>query len=291
MVNQNFSKDETVFSSEFLKTISSTPVIFNSLFETTSYQKSWLSKNGKYQLIQQENKAGFETIFANPLLVLVCQTLLLKQTRNKGRDNLVIKILHFARDFNHKQVENLKHILAKKNSTTLTLDKNGFVTDPEQVYGNFILINLDALPNISDEFFKLISEINHLVDAFKFNKHFFTDGFSTSLVYNQNNKVFKEISNNQIEYQCLKFLNKNKFSYAPTYFGQENDSDVFSYLQGKTSYFNQNIPLPLTIQVAKCLKAMHQLCKPKLQGKVYVHDDLSPMNVIFKDQKLVGIID
>jgi len=222
---------------------------------------------------------------------LVCQALLSNQTSNKERNNLVIKILNFAWDFNQKQVENLKNIISKKNLLDLNLDENGFVSNQEQVYGNFILISLNVLPDISDEFFKLISEINHLVDELKFNKRFFTDGFSASLVYNQNKKVFKEISNNQIEYQCLTFLNENKFPYAPTYYGQENNNDIFAYFEGKTSYFIEEMPLSSTIQVAKCLKEMHQLCKPKLQGKVYVHDDLSPMNVIFKDQKLVGIID
>ncbi len=291
MVNQNFAKDETIFSTEFLKTISRTPKVFDSLFKITVYQKTWLFKHGKYQLSQQANQTGYETIFANPILVLVCETLLLKETSNQERDALVGKILHFAWDFNQKQVENLQHLLAGKDFVTLDLDENGFITDKEQVYGNFILISLNALPDISDEFFKLISEINHQVDAFKFHKRFFTDGFSSSLVYGQNNKVFKKISNNQVEYQCLQFLNENKFYYAPTYYGQENNHDVFAYFEGKTSYFVEEMPLSSTIQVAKCLKELHQLCKPKLQGKVYVHDDLSPMNVIFKDQKLVGIID
>lgn len=291
MINQSFAKNEVIFNPDFLKTISRTPVIFDSLFKIISYRKSWLLKDNKYQLTQQENKENLETIFINPVLGLVCQALLSNQTSNKERNNLVIKILNFAWDFNQKQVENLKSIISKKNLLDLNLDENGFVSNQEQVYGNFILISLNVLPDISDEFFKLISEINHLVDELKFNKRFFTDGFSASLVYNQNKKVFKEISNNQIEYQCLTFLNENKFPYAPTYYGQENNNDIFAYFEGKTSYFVEEMPLSSTIQVAKCLKEMHQLSKPKLQGKVYVHDDLSPMNVIFKDQKLVGIID
>jgi len=40
MINQSFAKNEAIFNPDFLKTISRTPVIFDSLFKIISYRKS-----------------------------------------------------------------------------------------------------------------------------------------------------------------------------------------------------------------------------------------------------------
>ena len=79
----------------------------------------------------------------------------------------------------------------------------------------------------------------------------------------------------------------------PHLYKTENGLDEFEYFHGNVQSYVSEIDDDKIEQVLKKVKELNAISKQHLNNnKVYVHGDLSPMNVVFSfDDKLQGIID
>lgn len=108
----------------------------------------------------------------------------------------------------------------------------------------------------------------------------------------EDNKVYKTRSNNEKEYEFLKFMEQNNYKKVPKYYGNENNEDIFEYIKGNTEKYVYTMPIEKIYQVLDTIKEINEISKKHLKGKVYVHNDLSPLNAVFNNNgKITGIID
>lgn len=105
-------------------------------------------------------------------------------------------------------------------------------------------------------------------------------------------KVYKIRSNNEKEYEFLKLMEENNYKKVPRYYGYDNEYDIYEYIKGSTEQYVYMMPLEKIYQVLDTIKEINEISKKYLNGKVYVHNDLSSQNVVFDDKgKLKAIID
>lgn len=119
----------------------------------------------------------------------------------------------------------------------------------------------------------------------------------------QNNKLIngkiieKKMTSNFHEYKLLKFMEEQKVDFLPRYLGTTNDKDQFTYFKGHTMYSlpKHGMNLKAIENMMKLLKTYHQLCRELTNSsQVYVHGDLSNINVVFdlnNKNQIIGIID
>lgn len=106
------------------------------------------------------------------------------------------------------------------------------------------------------------------------------------------NKVYKTRSNNEKEYEFLRFMEQKNYKKVPKYYGHENNEDIFEYIEGDTEKYVYIMPIEKIYKVIDTIKEINEISKKHLNGKVYVHNDLSPLNAVFnKNGKITGIID
>ncbi|WP_300367456.1 phosphotransferase, partial [Brachyspira sp.] len=106
------------------------------------------------------------------------------------------------------------------------------------------------------------------------------------------NKIYKIRSKNEKEYEFLKLMQNNNYNKVPRYYGYEDGYDIYEYIEGTTEQYIYMMPLEKIYQVLDALKEINEISKKHLNGKVYVHNDLSSPNVVFDNKgKLKAIID
>lgn len=146
------------------------------------------------------------------------------------------------------------------------------------------------IPEEYSEEQEIIWNIVNRLESLKSGK-FLIGGLSRAKIFLKNKRVRKEPSYNQVEYEALNFFNQSSFFYAPIYYGRVDGMDEFSYFEGMSEREVHKMPLEKIKQLILVLKEKNTISKTKLKNKVYVHGDLSPMNVVFLGDQLQGIID
>jgi len=98
------------------------------------------------------------------------------------------------------------------------------------------------------------------------------------------------------EYACqvLKFLERKHFNYSQRYLGKdEDDRDIFAYVEG---FVPDDLGDTTDLQLhsfMKIVREFHDMSRDFVKSETLVlcHDDLSPCNVVFRDNHPVAIID
>ncbi len=122
-----------------------------------------------------------------------------------------------------------------------------------------------------------------------------TGGRSTQSVIRTGNAVHRTLPGNySFSHKLLLHLEQNGFHEAPKFLGiSDENQEVLSYIDG-------DVPMGVKLtpgQVSQCIKMLRRLHDAAStfdllnDSETICHNDFSPWNVIFKNDKPVGIID
>ena len=173
-----------------------------------------------------------------------------------------------------------------------TLSEEGNVKIGHTIYGSLVDYKLEEQIDIDNECNKLLDELNRGIYEFKFYSTSLNGGYSNSNVRLENGRIVKKSTDNEIEYQFFEDLKDKNLEFIPKLLEQKNGLDYLTYFQGNTFSGVNRMEWSEIESVVKKLKKLNEVSKSILGGeKVYVHGDLSPLNVVFKGSEVVGIID
>ena len=120
-------------------------------------------------------------------------------------------------------------------------------------------------------------------------------GRTTTGVVKVGNTVRRPVKRNS-EYanRVLVFLEKRHFNHSPRYLGKDEESrDVYVYVEGFVPDDLVDTTEHQLHSFMKIVREFHDTSQDFVNSKTLVlcHDDLSPCNVVFHDDKSVAIID
>jgi thiamine kinase-like enzyme len=120
-------------------------------------------------------------------------------------------------------------------------------------------------------------------------------GRTGSNVVRVGDTVRKPTTNNS-EYasRVLKFLEEKHFNHSQRYLGKdEKNRDIFAYIEGHVPDDIGDTTDQQLHQFMKIVRQFHDLSKDFLKSNelVLCHDDLSPCNVVFRENSPIAIID
>jgi hypothetical protein len=201
------------------------------------------------------------------------------------------QILAFGKAYNEKRIAEID-AFNEKEKADLTLEDDGELMMGRLLIGNLFTYRLNEALDLPVGTTRELKEINEQINQVKFQRQPLLGGFSKGNSRVENGQLVKRSTGNADEYACLKEMAANNFALTPRLLKQENGLDYFTYFPGESAYFVSAMPLEKTIQVAKALRAIAEISKKTLgDGRVYVHGDLSPMNAVFHNGTLAGIVD
>lgn len=226
-------------------------------------------------------------IFCNPLLYYVANYALLHE---KEYPDQLKQLLEFGIQHNREVIEQLKK--SHQEEDKFILDEKGYIKLGRTIYGSMFFYKLDEQPDLSESNYRLLNDLNSIINDFKFGGLALNNGYSKSPVRLENGLIIKKTTANETEYRFFDDMKNKGLPFIPRLEKQENGLDYFSYFQGQTEtmVYEQN---PKRIKnIVESLKKLNDVSKSILGDEhVYVHDDLSPLNVVFNKDDVIGIID
>lgn len=230
--------------------------------------------------------ANQKGLFVYPLVKSLCDYLLESGNANEEKTN---QLLRFGIEFNQKAISWFR---ANFNSVgDYILDENGYIKSEGIVYGTLFIYTLKRQPDVSEETYRLMQELNLQINSFQFSSKPLLGGYSDAKARIIDGKIAKKSTNNKIEYKALDYFCKEGIDYVPKLILQKEGLDYFTYFEGHTQSYVSQMPIEQTKQMLLLLKKLNELSKKRLNDKVYVHGDLYQGNVVFDGGKIVGIID
>ncbi len=109
--------------------------------------------------------------------------------------------------------------------------------------------------------------------------------------------VIKEIDNKDISFIILKHLNSLKFKYVPKIIEINSNYIFYKYIRGKTIRKVDSLSIFQIKHLSKILFQYYKLVDlilPKVfinKGYYFCHNDINPLNMVFKFNKIKCIID
>lgn len=234
------------------------------------------------------NKNEAKTLMANPYIYYLLNYALKNCSFFLDKAKTIAK---FAIEYNKKVKD---YIYNNKDFENLSIQDDGTILCGITVYGNVITYKLETQTNFDLELEKLLKEIDETINAIKFKSKPKTGGFSKNNVRVENGKLLKTHTGNEVEYEFLRKAEPFKLPFIPKLIATNDNYDTFTYMIGRSIEYDhyQSLNLDLIKQVMEAIKKKDEISKKILgNSKVFVHGDLSPRNVIFKNNKLVGFID
>lgn len=206
----------------------------------------------------------------------------------KDNEKLLIKILNKAVQVNELVIKYLN----ENKLVVSDFTREGFIKNGNMVIASAYVINIKEDLYFSDECKLLIEKLKLNSDELSLLNKTFQDELSNSGVIIKNGQVVKKSSKNSYEYDFLNFMASKHYQKVPIYFETINNHDYFSFIEGQRRSFFAKCNVEEIIEIILALKEMHDLEKGLFEeGQVYVHGDLSPLNTIYKENKLVGIVE
>ena len=280
----SYAQPELFIDNGLIKAIISTKNIFNSLF------------NGKVISLADVNKGlhchdekGF---YVNNLLFNVANYLLM---RGKEYPEQVKSFLMKAIELNKKSLAYFNEHF--KNEVGVSINQEGFILVGQTLYGNIVTTRLESQPDLPDQMLYLLNDLNQQIKDFNISSKPLLGGYSDGDTRLENGNLVKISTHNQYEYDFLKLMEQHQVSFVPRLLKQEKGYDYFSYIKGFVPGYIVKEPIEELISIVKALKTINMISKEALgNGKVYVHDDFSVINMVFdrkpnENNTLIGIID
>lgn len=205
--------------------------------------------------------------------------------------NQTKEILRFAIDYNEKAK---RYFNANPGLAYCHIGEDGSVMNGIALCGNIIAYKLEAANSFDRETEYLLELLNDSISQIKFADKPESGGMSRKEVRVKNGNLVKVPSGNQTEYEFLKSIEPFGLSFIPKLISHGKEGDTFTYVKGRSLPYDysQSCPLENIKQVMEAIKKKDEASKKLLgNGKVYVHGDLSPRNIIFDNGRLSGFID
>ena len=274
----NTQPEESIFNNErFAKWILKTNKILNSLFDT--FEINLNEYNGLRTAALDKNG-----IFINVLANTVLNVAMKEPSRYQRQVEALLNKGIYA----NKVVSEY----LSKYEEPFTINDKGYVMSDNVAYGTVLNYTGKVLPETTMSIRRLLltlnKPLNELEDKNIKNRNRYYHEVN-------GNKEYLTSTDNEIEYEMLKYMNEKKFSPIPILYSHDNDLhiDVMSYVKPKElPYFGSSTKNQI-IEIAKFLKEFHELSNKKLgNDKVYLHNNLSLDNCSFNEEDLlVGVID
>jgi len=234
--------------------------------------------------LANDKDTGF---FVNPLLFDLADFAL---QREKEFPNQVKEILEYGIEANNQSKSFVEEHFAEVDG--LKVSEEGLITLGRTIYGSLLTTKLVSQPDLSEASFKLLNELNKGINELTFKSKPILGGFSKSDVRVENGLLVKKSTDNKAEYDFLKLMNDRNVPWVPRLEKQENGLDYLTYFTGSVPGSIKKESTTKLTSIVKALRVINDISKENLgNGKVYVHDDFSVMNMTFDGEKLVGIID
>jgi len=274
----NTQPEESIFNNErFAKWILKTNKILNSLFDTfeinlneyNSLRTAALDKNG---------------IFIN----ILANTVLNAAMKEPSRYQRQVEALLNKGIYANKVVSEY----LSKNEEPFTINDKGYVMSDNVAYGTVLNYTGKVLPETTMSIRRLLLTLNKPLNELE-DKNI----KNRNRYYHEVNgdKEYLTSTDNEIEYEMLRYMNEKKFSPIPILYSHDKELhiDVMSYVKPKELPYFGTATKNQIIEIAKFLKEFHELSNKKLgNDKVYIHNNLSLENCSFNDEDLlVGVID
>ncbi len=236
-----------------------------------------------YGLVNDKD-AGF---FVNPLLFDLANFAL---QREKEFPSQVKEILEYGIEANNQSKSFVEEHFGDVDG--LKVSEEGLITLGRTIYGSLLTTKLVSQPDLSEASFKMLNELNKGINELTFKSKPILGGFSKSDVRVENGLLVKKSTGNKAEYDFLKLMKDRNVPWVPRLEKQEDGLDYFTYFTGAVPGSIKKESTTRLTSIVKALRMINDVSKEKLgNGKVYVHDDFSVMNMTFDGEKLVGIID
>lgn len=234
----------------------------------------------------QSDKDGY---FVNPLITILINYGL---THFDKFSNTTISLLKLGIELNRKVINYFKMDVPKKFKYARLYD-SGLILDGRTIVGSVANYVIESPVDLSNEADSLLQKLEDGLEEIVFSAKNLTGGFSSQETRIQNGKLIKMHSNNVIEYEFLNYMESVGYNKVPKIIEiNKNGKDVFTYIPGSAAKYVFEMSKEEIKEVILELKKINAFSKDKINnGLVYVHGDLSPQNVVFKDKKIVGIID
>lgn len=224
-----------------------------------------------------------EGLFTNPILQA-----LLNRAISVKNDNVIKSIIDYAKQFNQKQIDYLTKNKILKDKI-VKVDEIGNIVVNHVKKGNVIGYDGPINPHLDVQIKLGLKVLQQQVEEIKsMPQEKERDVFKSKVV---DGCVLKKSSKNEIEYEMMKYMQERNFSMIPRYINTEEGVDRFSFIEGsvRNSYV---VDVRDLLQVVEFLRKFHDFAQDKLgKGQVYVHGDLTVKRFVYKEDKLVGVID
>ena len=274
----NTQPEESIFNNErFAKWILKTNKILNSLFDT--FEINLNEYNGLRTAALDKNG-----IFIN----ILANTVLNAAMKEPSRYQRQVEALLNKGIYANKVVSEY----LSKYEEPFTINDKGYVMSDNVAYGTVLNYTGKILPETTMSIRRLLltlnKPLNELEDKNIKNKNRY---------YHEVNgdKEYLTSTDNEIEYEMLKYMNEKKFSPIPILYSHDKELhiDIMSYVKPKELPYFGSASKEQIIEIAKFLKEFHELSNKKLgNDNVYLHNNLSLENCSFdEDDLLVGVID
>lgn len=268
---KNIYEDEN-----FAKSILKTNKILESLFETRELD---IDKVNSVSCQSFERKGKY----ANTLLNTIIKVGMKDPIKY---DEVLCKVLTKAFDINKDIVNYLKQYEEK-----FTIDDKGLVKVDWTIYGQVIKYKFPMLPETPSAIKKLILDIDKPLAELEAKE---SKRYGRRVFQVIDDKVYLPSSNNDTQYEMMRYMNKKQFSYIPHLYEHNKDSnvDIIEFKQPIETSFYYSIDKEQIVDIAKFLKEFHKLSEENLgKGKVYLHNNLLYSNCSFKDDILDAVTD
>lgn len=236
---------------------------------------------------KETDEEAAKDLYCNPLLYAITNYILLHENKYP---NEIRKLLNFGIDHNIKVIKAIEE--NHKEVNNLVLDEKGYIRSGASIYGSLLFYKLNEQPDLMDSTSQLLSKLNWTINDLQFKSTHFNNGYSKSPVRLENGQIIKKTTDNEIEYRFFNDMEGEKFVFLPKLLEQKDGLDHFSYLEGQSESMVYEQSIKRIDGITEMIKILNDASKEILgDGKVYVHNDLSPMNVIFEGDEVKGIID
>ena len=267
------------------------------VFNQENIKKAILSTEKVLQSFCYETKVPFnelnrgatrtdEVILANPYLIPLLEYALAKpQSYLKA----LAALLRFCTDYNYRELIRLEE--EEVIGSRVALEDNGFLRESNSFIGNFIRPKLPEDSNLPDEVKGLYDAFLGSLAAYEYWEINSESDYLYNRVSQNDGAVIREHNGDNADEYAFFELTNNQELPVEKLIGVQGDFDYFESIGGQPYPVGGPQDLSHVREVVKSLRKINDFSRAKLgDGKVYVHGNLSPVNVLFKNHELVGII-